>query len=91
MNKSELVTAIALKAEITKKDAEKALNAFEEIVKEELAQDNKIQLVGFGTFQVVERSARVSRNPKTNEEIHIPATKTPKFKAGKLLREAVKK
>lgn len=91
MNKVELIAAMAAKAELSKKDAEKALNAFEAVVTEELAKEGKVQLVGFGTFEVVERSERTGRNPKTNEEIIIPATKTPKFKAGKLLKEAVKK
>ncbi|MGL4362856.1 MAG: HU family DNA-binding protein [Cellulosilyticaceae bacterium] len=89
MNKSELVAAIATKAEISKKDAEKALKAFEEAVTEELQADGKVQLVGFGTFEVAERKARVGRNPKTNEPIDIPGGKAPKFKAGKALKDAV--
>lgn len=90
MNKQELVTLMATKAELSKKDAEKALKAFEECVTEELANGGKIQLVGFGSFEVVERQARTGRNPKTNEEIQIPACKSPKFKAGAALKEAVK-
>lgn len=90
MNKTQLVEAMALKAEISKKDAEKALLAFEETVKEELIKGSKVQLVGFGTFETVERKARIGRNPKTNEEIQIPECKAPKFKAGKALKDAVR-
>ena len=89
MNKSELVAAMATKAEISKKDAEKALKAFEDTVMEELKAGGKIQLVGFGTFEVTERKPRVGRNPKTNEEIQIPGGKAPKFKAGKALKDVV--
>ena len=89
MNKSELVAAMAAKAEISKKDAEKALKAFEDAVMEELTNDGKVQLVGFGTFEVTERKPRVGRNPKTNEEIQIPGGKAPKFKAGKSLKDAI--
>lgn len=89
MNKSELVAAMAEKASLSKKDAEKALNAFEESVKEELAANGKVQLVGFGTFEVTERKPRVGRNPKTNEEIQIEGCNCPKFKAGKALKDAV--
>lgn len=90
MNKTELIAKMAEKAELSKKDAEKALKAFEEAVTEELQAGGKIQLVGFGTFEVTERKARVGRNPKTNEEMPIPASKAPKFKAGKVLKDAVK-
>lgn len=89
MNKAELVAAIAEKAEISRKDAEAALKAFTEVVEEELKKGEKIQLVGFGTFEVSERAARVGRNPQTKEEIKIPASKAPKFKAGKALKDAI--
>ena len=89
MNKSELVSALSMKSEISKKDAEKVLKAFEEVVKEELANGGKIQLVGFGTFDVIERAARVGRNPQTGEEMQIAASKSPRFKAGKVLKDAV--
>ena len=89
MNKSELIAAISEKAEIKKVDAEKFLAAFIDTVSEQLKEGNKIQLVGFGTFEVSERAARVGRNPQTKEEIKIPASKAPKFKAGKALKDAV--
>lgn len=91
MNKTELVAAMATKSGLSKKDVEKALKAFEEVVTEELQAGGKIQLTGFGTFEVIERKERIGRNPKTNEEMPIPASKSPKFKAGKLLKDAVKK
>lgn len=91
MNKSELVAAIAEKAEMSKKDAEKALKAFEDVVTEELAANGKVQLVGFGTFDVAERAAREGRNPQTGEAMPIPASKTPRFKAGKALKDAINK
>jgi len=91
MNKELLVTAIADKAEITKKDAEKALKAFEDVVTETLAKNEKIQLVGFGTFDVGERAERPGRNPQTGEPLTIAASKTIKFKAGKSLKDAVNK
>lgn len=90
MNKSELVEVMAQKAELTKKDAEKALVAFQDAVTEALIEGDKVQLVGFGTFETVERKARIGRNPKTNEEIQIPECKAPKFKAGKALKDAVR-
>lgn len=90
MNKTQLVELMAQKAELTKKDAEKALVAFQEAVTESLIEGGKVQLVGFGTFEVTERKARIGRNPKTNEEIQIPECKAPKFKAGKALKEAIK-
>ncbi|OON95031.1 MAG: DNA-binding protein [Candidatus Epulonipiscium fishelsonii] len=89
MNKADLVTAMAEKAELSKKDTEKVLKAFEEVVMEELKNGGKIQLVGFGTFEVTDRKPRVGRNPKTNEPIDIPGGKAPKFKAGKALKDIV--
>ncbi|WP_297199944.1 HU family DNA-binding protein [Thermanaeromonas sp.] len=91
MNKAELVASVAEKAEMTKKDAEKAVNAIFASIEEALARGDKVQLVGFGTFEVKERAARVGRNPRTGEEISIAATKVPVFKAGKALRDAVLK
>ena len=89
MNKTELVAAMADQAGLSKKDAEKALKAFTDVVAEELAKGEKIQLVGFGTFEVRERKARKAQNPQTKEEITIPATKVPAFKAGKGLKDVV--
>ena len=91
MNKTELVAAMAEKAELSKKDSEKALKAFIDVVSEELQKGEKIQLVGFGTFEVSERAARTGKNPQTGAEIKIPASKAPKFKAGKALKDAVNK
>ena len=91
MNKTELVAAIAEKTELSKKDAEKALKAFTDVVAEELAKGEKIQLVGFGTFEVADRPAREGRNPKTGETMKIAASKAPKFKAGKALKDVVNK
>lgn len=91
MNKAELVTAIAAKADISKKDAEAALKAFTDVVAEELKKGEKIQLVGFGTFEVSERAARTGRNPQTGAEMKIAASKAPKFKAGKALKDVVNK
>lgn len=91
MNKTELVVAMAEKTELSKKDAEKALKAFTDVVAEELAKGEKIQLVGFGTFEVAERAAREGRNPSTGATMKIPASKAPKFKAGKALKDAVNK
>lgn len=90
MNKTELVAAIAEKAGLSKKDAEGAVKAFTDTVAEQLKAGEKIQLVGFGTFEVVERAAREGRNPLTGESLHIEASKAPKFKAGKALKDAVK-
>jgi len=90
MNKTEVISAMAEKAEISKKDAEKALTAFTEVVTNELVDGNKVHLVGFGTFEVVERAARTARNPKTGESIEVAPSKAPKFKAGKMLKDAVK-
>ena len=89
MNKSELIVAIAEKSGLTKKDSEKALKAFEEAVTEELKKGGKVQLVGFGSFDVAERAARTGRNPQTGEEISIPASKAPRFKVGKALKDAI--
>ena len=89
MNKTELIAAVAEKAELSKKDAEKAVKAFTDVVSEELVNGGKIQLVGFGTFEVYERAAREGRNPKSGEVMNIPASKTPKFKAGKALKDMV--
>ena len=89
MNKAELVAAIAEKTELSKKDSEKALKAFIDVVTEELTKGEKIQLVGFGTFEVSERAARTGKNPQTGKAIKIPASKAPKFKAGKALKDAV--
>ena len=89
MNKTELVAAIAEKTELSKKDAEKALKAFTDVVAEELKKGQKIQLVGFGTFEVAERPARDGRNPLTGKAMKIPASKSPKFKAGKALKDTV--
>ena len=85
MNKTELVAAIAKKTELSKKDAEKALKAFTDVVAEELKKGEKIQLVGFGTFEVSERAAREGRNPQTGKTMKIEACKAPKFKAGKAI------
>ncbi len=89
MNKTELVAAMAEKTELSKKDAEKALKAFTDVVAEELTKGEKIQLVGFGTFEVVDRPAREGRNPKTGETMKIAASKAPKFKAGKALKDSI--
>ncbi len=89
MNKTELVAAIAEKAELSKKDSENALKAFIDVVAEELQKGEKIQLVGFGTFEVAERAAREGRNPLTGDTIQIKASKAPKFKAGKALKDIV--
>ena len=87
MNKTELIAAIAGQAEVSKKDAEKVLKAFTDVVAEELKKGEKIQLVGFGTFEVSERAAREGRNPLTGETMQIAASKSPKFKAGKALKD----
>ena len=89
MNKTELIAAIAAKTGETKKDAEATLNAFVNVVSETLAKGDKVQLVGFGSFEVRKRAARKGRNPQTKEEIKIPASKAPVFKAGKALKDAV--
>ena len=89
MNKTELIAAIAEQAEISKKDAEKALKAFVDVVTEQLKEGEKVQLVGFGTFEVSERAAREGRNPQTGKTMKIAACKAPKFKAGKALKDEV--
>ena len=89
MNKSDLIAAIAAKTEFTKKDAELALNAFVDVVTEALVEGDKVQLVGFGSFEDRKRAARKGRNPQTKEEIKIPASKAPVFKAGKALKDLV--
>lgn len=89
MNKTELTAAMAEQAGISRKDAEKALKAFTDVVTEELKKGGKVQLVGFGTFEVSERAAREGRNPQTKETITIAASKAPKFKAGKALKDMV--
>ena len=91
MNKSELIAAIATKTGETKKDAEATLNAFVNVVSETLAKGDKVQLVGFGSVEVRKRAARKGRNPQTKEEIKIPASKAPVFKAGKALKDLVNK
>lgn len=90
MNKTELIAAMAEKAEISKKDAEKALTAFTNVVADALVDNDKVAITGFGTFETAERAARTGRNPKTGEAIEIVASKSPKFKAGKSLKDAVK-
>ena len=89
MNKAELVAAVAEKAELTKKDSEVLLKAFVDVVTEELIKGEKVQLVGFGTFEVSERPEREGRNPRTGETMKIAASKAPKFKAGKALKDAI--
>ena len=89
MNKTELIAAMADQAGLSKKDAEKALKAFTDIVADELKKGEKIQLVGFGTFETSERKAREGRNPQTGKTMTIAASKAPKFKAGKALKDAV--
>ena len=89
MNKTELVASVAEKAGLTKKDSEKAVNAVLAAVTESLQKGEKVQLVGFGTFEVRERKSRKAQNPQTKKEITIPATKVPAFKAGKGLKEVV--
>ncbi len=91
MNKSELVAALAEKTEMTKKSAEASLNALVEIVTDELKNGEKIQLVGFGTFETRKRAARKGRNPQTGEEMKISASTVPVFKAGKALKDSVNK
>lgn len=87
MNKTELVAVMAEQTNLSKKDAEAALKAFIDVVSEELKKGEKVQLVGFGTFEVSERAAREGRNPQTGETMEIKASKTPKFKAGKALKD----
>jgi len=89
MNKTELIAAVAEQAGISKKDAEKVLKAFTDVVVEEMKNGGKVQMVGFGTFEIAEREAREGRNPKTGETMTIAAARVPKFKAGKALKDAV--
>jgi len=91
MNKGELVSSVAASAGLSKKDAEKAVASVFDSITEALAQGDKVQLVGFGTFEVRDRAARTGHNPKTNESIQIAASKVPAFKAGKALKDTVKK
>ncbi len=91
MNKSELIAAVAKKADLSKKDAEAAVNATVEAITKALKKGDKVQLVGFGTFEVRKRAAKQARNPQTGAVIKVPATKVPAFKAGKALKDAVKK
>lgn len=89
MNRTELVAAMAEKTQLSKKDADLALKAFIDVVSEEMQKGEKVQLVGFGTFEVSERAAREGRNPQTGETMTIAASKSPKFKAGKALKDSV--
>ena len=89
MNKNELISAVAEKADLSKKDAEAALTAAIDAITEALAREEKVQLVGFGSFEIKARAERMGRNPKTLEPVHIPASKAPVFKAGKALKDAV--
>ena len=89
MNKTELIAAVAEKAELSKKDAEAAVSAAIDVITEALRQEEKVQLVGFGSFEVKNRAERMGRNPQTKEPIPIPASKAPVFKAGKALKDAV--
>ena len=91
MNKNELITKIAAETGLSKKDSEKAVNAALDTITVSLEKGEKVQLVGFGVFDVKERGVRMGRNPKTKEEIEIPASRVPQFKAGKALKEAVDK
>jgi len=90
MKKAELIDAVATKSELTKQDTKKAVDALFETISNTLANEEKIQLIGFGTFEVRERAARTGRNPQTGEEMMIPASKVPAFKPGKELKEALK-
>jgi len=90
MNKTELVATLAKKAEVSKKDAEKVLNAFIETVQDAVKTDDKVQLVGFGTFESRERAAREGKNPQTGEKIKIAACKVPAFKVGKAFKDMLK-
>ena len=91
MNKAELINAAAEKAGLSKKDTESAVNAAIEVISQCLAEGDKVQLVGFGAFEVKSRAERIGRNPQTKEPIPIPASKAPVFKAGKALKDAVSK
>lgn len=91
MNKTELISAVAESSDLSKKDAGKAVDAVFETVMDTLGEGERVQIIGFGTFEVRDRAARKGRNPQTGEEIQIPASKVPAFKAGKALRDAVRK
>ena len=91
MNKSELIAAVAKQADLTKKDAEAAVNAVTDVITDALKAGDKVQLVGFGTFETRERAARTGKNPRTGESIEIAASKVPAFKAGKALKDTVNK
>ncbi len=91
MNKTELIAAVAEKASISKKDADSAVNAVIDTIVEALAAEEKVQIVGFGTFEIRSRSARQGRDPRTNSPITIPASKVPAFKAGKAFKDSVSK
>jgi len=91
MNKAELISAVAEKTGLSKKDSEKAINATFDTITLSMEAGEKVQLVGFGAFDIKERASRIGRNPKTKEEIEIPASRVPQFKAGKVLKEAVAK
>ena len=91
MNKNELIAAVAERANLTKKDSEAAVSAMLEVITDALCDGDKVQLVGFGSFETKERNARIGRNPRTKEEIQIPASRVPAFKAGKALKDAVAK
>ena len=91
MNKAELIHAVAVKADVSKKDAEAVITAALDTITAALQEGEKVQLVGFGSFELKKRAARLGRNPKTKEEIEIPASRVPQFKAGKLLKESVGK
>ena len=89
MNKAELITAVAEKADLTKRDVETVVNAITEVIEEALARGEKVSLVGFGTFEIRDRAARMGRNPQTKQEIKIPATRVPAFRAGKSLKDRI--
>ena len=89
MNKAELIAEVAAKTGLSKKDSESAVNAFVDVVTNSLVKGEKVQIVGFGAFDVKERAERIGRNPQTKKEIQIPASKIPQFKAGKALKDAV--
>ena len=91
MNKAELINAVAEKTGLSKKDSEKAVNAALDTITVSLEKGEKVQLVGFGAFDIKERASRIGRNPKTKEEIEIPASRVPVFKAGKALKDAISK
>ena len=91
MNKAELVAAVAEKSGLSKKDSEKAVTAAFDVISDELAKGGKVQLVGFGSFESKVRNARIGRNPRTKEEIEIPASRVPVFKAGKALKDSIVK